>query len=69
MAETIPTWLCRTWSRSYRRSTGRIDVVLSTHRYADHMGGLQRIVEGFDVGTIVDSGVPHDSTIYETGRS
>ena len=44
----------------------RIDVVLSTHPDADHMGGLQRIVEGFDVGTIVDSGVPDDSAIYES---
>lgn len=44
----------------------RIDVVLSTHPDADHMGGLQRIVEGFDVGTIVDSGVPDDLAIYES---
>ncbi|MCH8910076.1 MAG: ComEC/Rec2 family competence protein [Chloroflexi bacterium] len=44
----------------------RIDVVLSTHPDADHLGGLQRIVERFDVGTIIDSGVPHNSAIYES---
>ncbi len=44
----------------------RIDVVLSTHPDADHLGGLQRIVERFDVGTIIDSGVHHDSAIYES---
>jgi competence protein ComEC len=44
----------------------RIDVVLSTHPDADHLGGLQRVVEQFEVGTIIDSGVPHDSNIYES---
>jgi len=42
----------------------RIDVLLSTHPDADHLGSLQRIVEQFDVGVIVDSGVVHDSNIY-----
>lgn len=44
----------------------RIDVVLSTHPDADHLGGLQRIVEQFEVGAIIDSGVPHDSNIFES---
>ena len=44
----------------------RIDVLLSTHPDADHLGGLQQIVERFDVGTIIDSGVLHDSAIYES---
>lgn len=44
----------------------RIDVVLSTHPDADHLGGLQRIVEQFDVEIIVDSGVSHDSNIYKS---
>jgi competence protein ComEC len=42
----------------------RIDVLLSTHPDADHLGGLERIVERFDVGVIIDSGVRHDSDIY-----
>ena len=46
----------------------KIDVVLSTHPDADHLGGLQRVVEQFDVGTVVDSGVEHDSKIYESWR-
>ena len=44
----------------------RIDVILSTHPDADHLGGLQRIVEQFEVGTIIDSGVAHDSNIYQS---
>jgi competence protein ComEC len=42
----------------------RIDVLLSTHPDADHLGGLQQVVERFDVGIIVDSGVLHASNIY-----
>lgn len=42
----------------------QIDVVLSTHPDADHLGGLERVVEQFEVGTIVDSGVVHSSDIY-----
>ena len=44
----------------------RIDVLLSTHPDADHLGGLERVVERSDVGTIIDSGVRHDSAIYES---
>jgi competence protein ComEC len=47
----------------------RIDVVLSTHPDADHLGGLQRVVEQFDVGRIVDSGVVHNSNIYKSWES
>jgi len=32
----------------------RIDVLLSTHPDADHLGGLQQIVERFDVDVIVE---------------
>ena len=41
-------------------------MILSTHPDADHLGGLQRIVEQFEVGTIIDSGVAHDSNIYQS---
>jgi competence protein ComEC len=44
----------------------RIDLVLSTHPDADHLGGLQHVVERFEVQTIIDSGVPHNSNIYES---
>ncbi|MBN4064738.1 DNA internalization-related competence protein ComEC/Rec2 [Dehalococcoides mccartyi] len=44
----------------------RIDVILSTHPDADHLGTLQQIVEQFEIGTIIDSGVVHDSDIYES---
>jgi len=44
----------------------RIDVLLSTHPDADHIGGLQQVVEQFDVGVIIDSGVIHDSNIYKS---
>lgn len=44
----------------------RLDVLLSTHPDADHLGGLQQIVERFDVGVIVDSGVVHSSDVYSS---
>lgn len=44
----------------------RIDVLLSTHPDADHIGGLQQVVEQFDVGVIIASGVIHDSNIYKS---
>lgn len=44
----------------------RIDVILSTHPDADHLGGLQKVSERFDVKHIVDSDVPHSSNIYES---
>ncbi|MDA1278916.1 MAG: ComEC/Rec2 family competence protein [Chloroflexi bacterium] len=44
----------------------RIDVLLSTHPDADHLGGLERVVERFNIETIIDSGVKHDSAVYES---
>jgi len=44
----------------------RLDVVISTHPDADHLGGLQHVVERFEVDTVIDSGVPHNSNIYDS---
>ncbi len=42
-----------------------IDVVISTHPHADHIGGLVDILEYFDVGVVLDSGVNYDSQTYQ----
>ena len=47
----------------------RIDVVLSTHPDADHVGGLERIIEQFDVSQIIDSGANHDSQVFRSWKS
>jgi len=40
---------------------GRIDVVVASHPHSDHIGGLVRVLEQFDVGAYVDSGQDYDS--------
>lgn len=42
----------------------KIDIVIATHPDADHIGGLASVLERYDVGIILDSGVVHDSSIY-----
>ncbi len=38
-----------------------IDVVIATHPDADHIGGLIPVLERYDVGQILHSGVEHDT--------
>jgi len=46
-------------------SNNSIDVVVTTHPHADHIGGMQTIFNKFTIGKIFDSGQPYTSTIYE----
>jgi competence protein ComEC len=41
-----------------------IDVVLATHPDADHTGGLIDVLSRYDVGIVIDTGLPHDTNIY-----
>ena len=50
------------WDRS-------LDVVLLTHPDTDHVGGLQAIVERFDVGLLIESPVDHPSQTYAAWRN
>ena len=49
------------WDRS-------LDVVLLTHPDVDHVGGLQAVVERFDVGLLIESPVDHPSQTYAAWR-
>jgi competence protein ComEC len=41
-----------------------LDMILLTHRHADHLGGLKKVVEECGARLFMDSGYPHDSSIY-----
>ncbi len=43
----------------------KIDVVIATHPDADHIGGLQSVVENFEVGEFVESGVSAETKVYK----
>ncbi len=53
---------------SYLKGQGvtSIDVLVSTHPHADHIGGLLTILNEFPVKRVVDSGIPHPSQTYES---
>lgn len=43
-----------------------IDVVIGTHPDADHIGGLPKVLEMYDVGAFFEPGSTSDSKIYES---
>lgn len=43
----------------------KIDYVIGTHPHADHIGGLGKVIEEFDIGTIYMPKVIHNSKTYE----
>lgn len=43
----------------------RIDLLVATHPHSDHIGGMQKVLDNFTVGQVLDSGMPHTSVIYE----
>ena len=47
-----------------RRHVGPIDLVLLTHRHADHLGGLAAVVRAIGVRTFMDAPFPHPSPAY-----
>jgi beta-lactamase superfamily II metal-dependent hydrolase len=52
---------------SYLKSHGvsTIDVLVSTHPHADHIGGLPTVLREFPVKVLYDSGIPHTTQTYE----
>ncbi len=52
---------------SYLKSQGinTIDVLVSTHPHADHIGGLLTVLKEFPVRVIYDSGQPHTTQTFE----
>lgn len=43
----------------------RIDLLVATHPHSDHIGGMQKVLDNFPVGKVLDSGMPHPSALYE----
>ena len=47
-----------------QRGACPLDMILLTHRHADHLGGLRKVVEDCGARLFMDSGYPHPSLIY-----
>lgn len=43
----------------------RVNVMVSTHPHADHIGGLIKVLEKLPVDSVYDSAKPHSSKTYE----
>jgi len=43
----------------------KIDLLVATHPHADHIGGMQDVLANFEVGKVLDSGLPSTSSLYE----
>lgn len=43
----------------------KIDLLVATHPHADHIGGMQAVLANFEVGRVLDSGLPSSSSLYE----
>jgi competence protein ComEC len=42
----------------------RIDLLVATHPHSDHIGGMDTVLGSFEVGQVVDAGMPHPSPLY-----
>ncbi|MDI6821473.1 MAG: DNA internalization-related competence protein ComEC/Rec2 [Actinomycetota bacterium] len=47
------------------RGIRKIDLLVLSHPHADHLGGLTEVIEGFEVGMVLDGGQPHTSHLYK----
>ena len=45
-------------------SISRIDLLVATHPHSDHIGGMEKVLNSFSVGQVLDSGMPHPSPLY-----
>ncbi|MBI2842529.1 MAG: MBL fold metallo-hydrolase [Armatimonadetes bacterium] len=47
-----------------RLGVSLIDVLVLTHPHEDHIGGAASVMDNFEIGRVLDSGVAHTSGIY-----
>ncbi len=48
-----------------RLNVTKIDLLVASHPHSDHIGGLQKVLDNFPVGQVLDSGMSHPSPLYE----
>jgi competence protein ComEC len=46
------------------RGVTQIDLAVSTHPHADHIGDMESVLRSMPVGVYMDNGVPHTSNLY-----
>lgn len=44
-----------------RLGVERIDILVATHPHSDHIGGITRVIDAFEIGKVWDSGYEHGS--------
>lgn len=52
----------------HRKGINRLDLVILTHPHADHLGGLNKVLEEIKVDQVLDSGQVYNSQAYQRFR-
>ncbi len=49
----------------HSREVEKLNMVIGTHAHADHIGGLDEIIESIPIKVYLDNGLPHTTKTYE----